>query len=120
MSNTVTKDFFLTLAWIKSGENTPTSFEVVFALKNPKTMKVCKYLAFVFNSYDLMHVYLKSLAKKYQVHCIDYLFHGDFPVKVKYSEEFNNPDVFESMIVNNTIWPSEMYPHARFKIESFV
>ena len=121
MSNIVIKDFFLTLAWIKSDENHPTSFDVVFALKKSDTKQICKYVSFTFNSYDLMNVYLKSLAKQLKTHSIDSLFYGEFLVEVKYSENFNSYDTFESMYVNsNVAWPIEKYPHAHFKIETFV
>lgn len=122
MQKAVVKDFFLTLAWIKSGENTPTSFEVVFALKDPKKRIARKYVAFVFTSYDRMNVHLKSIARNFQTHSIDSLFHGEFPVKVKYTLGFNSPDIFDSMYVNNqsTPWPSENHAHAYFKLETFI
>lgn len=119
MANKVIKDFYFSLAWIEGSKDAPHYYEVVLTLKETVDSPICKYLAFSFNSFDTMYVYLRSLAKYYKLHSVDALKHGIFSTKIQYTEIFNAPDIFEKMIIKeDTVWPSDNC-HGYFKLDSF-
>lgn len=111
MANTVKKDFLITLRWIKSGEQMPNHYNVVFSLKNPYDSSLCYYVYFAFSSFDLLYVYLKSLAKSFRVSSIDRLFSEEFHAKVEYEVPFNSPPIFKCLYINDdTTWPNKNIP----------